>query len=112
MRKKDTDAMVHFSSSEPMCHQHEKWTKAQRLWLKEAEGSGGIHWPSLTQGSPWIAPASPSAPRVQFVSHRQACVVGTGSPETQSSRRRGTVIRHSDSLVRVHTTKGKKNVED
>ena len=57
-------------------------------------GSGGIPGPPLSQGSPWIAPANPSAPRVQFVSHRQACAVGTGSPET---RHRTVLEKEGDS---------------
>lgn len=61
-------------------------------------GSGGIPWPPLSQGSPWIAPANPSAPRVQFVSHRQACAVGTGSPET----RHHTVLEKEGDSGKAH----------
>lgn len=114
-KEKDTNATVHFSSSQQVCHQCEKWNRALRLWLKGTEGSGGIHWPpAYPKGAPEKLLPSPRLPQcsswaadVPCGQYRRPWDLAPQSPRGKA----GTVITHTDNLVCVQTNKETKSVE-
>lgn len=70
---------VHFNSSK-----HAKWTKAQKVLAEGGrEGSGGIPWPPLSQGRPWITSCQPLSSQSAVREPKTSLCGWYRQPETQ-----------------------------